>query len=57
MLARAYFRLVDDIGSAATDEQLETIRSQVTATALHPIERRELERQLLSREQALIVEL
>jgi hypothetical protein len=57
MLARAYFRLVDDISSAATEERVHEMRARLAATALHPLERRELERQLRSREQALILEL
>jgi hypothetical protein len=57
MLARAYFRLVDDIGAAATEERVDTLRALVAATALHPFERRALERQLRCRELVLLQEL
>jgi hypothetical protein len=57
MLAHSYFQLVDDIIAADTDEQVDALRARVAAIALHPLERRALERQLRSREQALVFEL
>jgi hypothetical protein len=57
VLTHAYFQLADDIVSASTEEQVDTLRARVAATALHPFERRELERQLRSRELALLVSL
>jgi hypothetical protein len=57
MLAHSYFQLVDDIIAADTDEQVDALRARVAAIALHPLERRALERQLRSREQTLVFEL
>ena len=57
MIARAYFQLVDAIASAHTGEEVAKLRARVDATAMHPFERRALERQLWSRELALQVEL
>jgi len=57
MIARAYFQLVDAIASAHTGEEVAELRARVDATAMHPFERRALERQLRSRELALQVEL
>ena len=57
MIARAYFQLVDAIAAAHTDDVVAELRARVGATAMHPFERRALERQLRSRELALQVEL
>ena len=57
MIARAYFQLVDAIAAAHTDAGIAELRARVEATAMHPFERRALERQLRSRELALQVEL
>jgi len=57
MIARAYFQLVDAIAAAHTDDEVAELRARVEATAMHPFERRALERQLRSRELALQVEL
>jgi hypothetical protein len=57
MLARAYFQLVDAIAVARTDAELAELRARVNTTAMHPFERRALERQLRARELAMQVEL
>lgn len=56
MLARAYFQLVDAIADARTDAELFELRARVAATAMHPFERRALERQLRARELAMQIE-
>jgi len=57
MFAREYFRLVDAITAAHTDAQLSALGTWVAALALHPFERRALERQLRARERALQIEI
>ena len=57
MIARAYFQLVDAIAAARTDSQLEELRGQLATTAMHPFERRALERQIRARALALQAEL
>ena len=57
MLARAYFQLVDAIAAAHTEDELAEIRTRIAATAMHPFERKALERQVRARELALQVEL
>ena len=57
MMARAYFQLVDAIAAAGTDDEVAELRARVEATAMHPLERRALERQLRARELALQVEM
>jgi hypothetical protein len=57
MLAGACFQLVDEIAAAQTDAQVAELRTRVAATAMHPFERRALERQLRARELAMQLEL
>ena len=57
MMAPAYFRLVDAIAAAQTSDEVAALCTRVEATAMHPFERRALDRQLRSRELALQVEL
>jgi hypothetical protein len=57
MLAHAYFRLVDEITAARTDAELADVSARVVAIAMHPFERRALERQLRGRELAMQIEL
>lgn len=57
MLAHTYFQLLDAITAARHDEELDALLARVAATAMHPFERRELERQLRLREYALLLEL
>lgn len=49
MDARTYFELTDAITSAKDRKQLESLRKRLDATAMHPMERRVLERVLRSR--------
>jgi hypothetical protein len=57
MIAQAYFQLVDVIDATNTDEGLDIVRARLAATAMHPFERRALERRLQSREEALLLDL
>ena len=57
MLARAYFQLVDAITAACSEAQLSALGDRIALTEMHPFERRALERQLLARELALLIEL
>ena len=57
MLARAYFKLVDQIAAARSDAELAEIRARVAAIEIHPFERRAIERQLRARELAMQIEL
>ena len=56
MLARAHFQLVDAIAAAQTEEEVAALRARVDATAMHPLERRSLDRRLRARELALQLE-
>ena len=53
MLARAYFQIVDAIAAARADDDVTRLRARVESLAMHPFERRALERQLQTRELAL----
>ena len=53
MDARAYFTLTDAIAAADTPATLDTLRWQVHAMDMHPLERHALERVLRSRADAI----
>lgn len=55
MLARAYFELVDAIADARTPAQLVDVATRIAATAMHPLERGALERQMRARELTLAI--
>ena len=54
MLARGYFRLVDQIAAARTDDELADLCARVAATPMHPFEHRALQRRLRAAEAALL---
>lgn len=55
MDARVYFHLLDSIASAADVTELAAVRTLVSTTAMHRLERDALERSLAARERLLRV--
>ena len=53
MDATLYFQLVDAIASVRAPRDLAALSERVAATAMHPLERRVLERTLRARSEAL----